>query len=84
LPPGQWQSFDVTFRAPRFDASGNKVANALFEKVIHNGVVVHENAEVTGSTRAAAYKDEKSTGPLMLQGDHGPVAYRNIWVLTLD
>jgi HEAT repeat protein/type 1 glutamine amidotransferase len=84
LPPGQWQSFDVTFRAPRFDANGNKVTNALFEKVIHNGVVVHKNAEVTGPTRAAAYKDEKSTGPLMLQGDHGPVAYRNIWVLPLD
>lgn len=77
-PPGQWQTFDVIFRAPRFDAAGKKVANAEFIKVVHNGKVVHENVEVTGPTRAAAYRDEKPTGPLMLQGDHGPVAYRNI------
>jgi HEAT repeat protein len=84
LPPGQWQSFDVMFRAPRFDESGNKVANARFEKVIHNGIVVHENVEVKGHTRAAAYTDEKPAGPLMLQGDHGPVAYRNIWIVPLN
>jgi hypothetical protein len=84
LPPGQWQSFDVTFRAPRFDAAGRKIANARFEKVVHNGVVVHEAVEVTGPTRAAAYKDEEPTGPLMVQGDHGPVAYRNTWILPLN
>lgn len=78
LPPGQWQSFDVIFRAPRFDATGNKIANAKFVKVVHNGKLVHENVEVTGPTRAALFNDEKPTGPLMLQGDHGPVAYRNL------
>jgi len=83
LPPGQWQSYDVIFRAPRFDEDGNKVANARFEKVIHNGIVVHEDVEVKGHTRAAAYTDEKPTGPLMLQGDHGPVAYRNIRIERL-
>ncbi len=76
--PGQWQSFDVVFRAPRFDAAGRKIANARFEKVVHNGVIVHEDVEVTGPTRAAAFDDERPLGPLMLQGDHGPVAYRNI------
>jgi len=76
--PGQWQSFDVVFRAPRFDAGGRKVANARFERIVHHGVVVHEDVEVTGPTRAAAFDDEKPLGPLMLQGDHGPVAYRNI------
>ena len=76
--PGTWQSFDVVFLAPRFDASGKKTANARFLKVIHNGQVVHENVEVTGPTRASTWQDEKSSGPLMLQGDHGPVAYRNI------
>ena len=76
--PGQWQTFDVIFRAPRFDESGQKIANARFEKVVHNGIVVHEDVELTGPTRASAYNDEKPTGPLMLQGDHGPVAYRNI------
>ncbi len=78
--PGQWQSFDVVFRAPRFDAQGKKTANARFVRVVHNGVVVHENVEVTGPTRAATFSDEKPLGPLMLQGDHGPVAFRNISV----
>jgi hypothetical protein len=79
-PPGQWQAFDVTFRAPRFDASGKKIANAKFVKVVHNGQVVHADVEVTGPTRAARFEDEKPSGPLMLQGDHGPVAYRNLQV----
>jgi len=82
--PGRWQTFDVTFRAPRFDAAGKKIANACFLKVVHNGVVVHENEPVTGPTRAAAFGDEKPTGPLMLQGDHGPVAYRNLWIVKRD
>jgi len=80
---GKWQEFDVIFRAPRFDESGKKIANARFEKIVHNGVVIHENVELTGPTRSSAYDDEKPTGPLMLQGDHGPVAYRNIWIETL-
>ena len=81
--PGQWQEFDVTFRAPRFDKDGKKIANALFIKVVHNGKVVHENVEVTGPTRAASFNDEKPLGPLMLQGDHGPVAFRNIRLTAL-
>lgn len=76
--PGQWQSFDVVFRAPRFAADGHKIANARFEKVVHNGVIIHEDVELTGPTRASAFNDENPLGPLMLQGDHGPVAYRNI------
>ncbi|MBW8042100.1 MAG: DUF1080 domain-containing protein [Planctomycetes bacterium] len=76
--PGRWQTFDVIFRAPRFDKNGRKISNARFEKVVHNGIVVHEDLELTGPTRAGMYNDENPTGPLMLQGDHGPVAYRNI------
>ena len=76
--PGEWQTFDIVFRAPRFDASGKKTANAMFVKVAHNGTVIHENVEVTGPTRAATFEDEKPTGPLMLQGDHGPVAFSNV------
>jgi hypothetical protein len=76
--PGEWQSFDVVFRAPRFNKTGKKVENGRFIKVVHNGVLIHQNVEVTGSTRAAAFGDEKATGPIMLQGDHGPVAYRNL------
>jgi len=83
--PGEWQSFDITFKAPRFDASGMKTANAVFVKVVHNGQVVQENVEVTGPTRSSMweYEPEKPTGPIMLQGDHGPVAYRNITVTQL-
>ncbi len=76
--PGQWQTFDIIFCAPRFDKNGRKISNARFEKVVHNGIAVHEDVELTGPTRASAYNDEKPFGPLMLQGDHGPVAYRNI------
>jgi sugar phosphate isomerase/epimerase len=77
-PPEQWQTFDIIFRSPRFDNKGRKIANARFEKVVHNGTVVHADVELSGPTRASAYNDEKPAGPLMLQGDHGPVAYRNI------
>jgi sugar phosphate isomerase/epimerase len=83
-PPGRWQSFDVIFRAPRFDSDGNKVANACFVKVIHNGILIHENVEVTGPTRASLKNDESATGPIVLQGDHGLVAFRNIWVVPID
>jgi hypothetical protein len=76
--PGEWQSFDVVFRAPRFDAAGRKTESARFVKVSHNGRVLHENVEVTCPTCAAAFSDEKPTGPLKIQGDHGPVAYRNL------
>ena len=79
-PPGVWQSFDVLFRAPDFNAEGNKIRNAEFVKVLHNGIPVHENVAMTGPTRASLFEDEQPSGPLMLQGDHGPVAYRNIWL----
>jgi len=77
-PPGEWQTFDVVFRAPRFDSSGKKTENAKFIKVVHNGRVIHENVESPRPTCAAYQLDEKPKGPLILQGDHGPVAYRNI------
>ena len=76
--PGLWQHFRILFRAPRFDAQGRKTANARFVQVVHNGVTVHENVEVTGPTRSAGFSDERPHGPLMLQGDHGPVAFRNL------
>jgi hypothetical protein len=81
--PGEWQNFDVTFKAPRFDESGKKIENAKFVKVVHNGKVVQENESLSGPTRAATFNDEKPTGPLMLQGDHGPVAYRNLKIKKL-
>jgi hypothetical protein len=83
-PPGEWQSYDVIFRAPKFDGTGTKIANATFVKVVWNGEVVHENVEIDGPTRAAMSGPEMPRGPLMLQGDHGPVAYRNIRIRELD
>lgn len=77
-PPGEWQTFDVIFRAPRFDKNGKKIEDAKFVKVVHNGKVVQENVTTSGPTRAAAFEDEQPLAPLMIQGDHGPVAYRNI------
>lgn len=84
LQPGKWQTFDVWFRAPRFNESGKKTADACFVKVIHNGQVVHENQPVTGPTRSAMFNDEKPLGPMMFQGDHGPVAYRRCWIVMGD
>jgi len=84
LPAGQWQSFDIVFRAARFDESGKKIANARVEKVVHNGIVIHQDVELTGPTRGSMYPDERGKGPILLQADHGPVAYRNIWVVRLD
>ena len=70
--------------APRFDASGGKIENARFVKVAHNGVVVQEDVELKGPTRSSMPGPETARGPLMLQGDHGPVAYRNIRIKLLD
>lgn len=81
LPPGQWQTYDVEFRAPRFDASGKKTANARFIKVVHNGKLVQDDVELFGPTRGGYA--EKTTGPLRLQGDHGPVVYRVITIRPL-
>jgi hypothetical protein len=74
--PGEWQQFVIEFQAPKFK-DGQKVSNALFKKVTLNGKVIHENVELKGVT-GGAMSAEKATGPLMFQGDHGPVAYRNI------
>ncbi len=81
--PGEWQSFQIWFRAPRFDASGKKVENARFIRVLHNGLLVQKEVEVDGPTRAAMEIPEAPLNPLMLQGDHGPVAYRNIYIRPL-
>lgn len=83
LPPLQWQTYDITFRAPRFDASGAKTQNAVIT-VVHNGITIHDNVELTDRTPGGYPGDEAATGPLLLQ-DHGDkVQFRNIWVKPLD
>lgn len=76
--PGLWQHFRIVFHAPRFNDAGEKIKNAEFKEVWLNDQLLHRNLEVTGPTRAAAFMDEKPQGPLVIQGDHGPVAIKNL------
>lgn len=83
-PPGHWQSYDVVFRAPRFD--GEEMVEPARATVFHNGVLVHANREFLGATthrNVARYSPHPPAGPISLQ-DHGnPVRYRNVWVREL-
>jgi hypothetical protein len=83
-PPGEWQTFDVVFRAAGFDDRGRKVANACFERVLHNGVLIQEHVECSGPTGGATPRPDAPHGPLRLQGNHGPVAFRSVRVRPLD
>ena len=82
--PGLWQHLSVSFRAPRFDDSGNKIENAKILRTELNGVVIHENVELFGPTRGGMENNEKARGPLRIQGDHGAVAFRNINITNYD
>ncbi len=76
--PGEWQKFVIDFQAPKFDAAGKKTSNARFLKITLNDQVIHENVEMKGPTTSALTGRESATGPLLFQGDHGPVSFRNI------
>ena len=76
--PGLWQDLYVKFVAPKFDSNGDKISNARFEQVVLNGTTIHQGVELTGATRASVKDDEVLEAPLMIQGDHGNVAFRNI------
>jgi hypothetical protein len=80
---GEWQTFEIHFQAPKFDADGKKTANAKFIKVILNGKVIHENVEAPKPTGTELTAKEVASGPLMLQGNHGPIAFRNIEITPL-
>jgi hypothetical protein len=79
-PAGEWQSLHAIFLAPRFDAAGKKIANARLLKAMLNGELIHENVELLTPTGGNWKRAEMARGPLLLQGDHGPVAFRNIRV----
>jgi hypothetical protein len=75
--PGEWQKFVIDFKAPRFDGK-KKITEPIFQKVTLNDQVIHENVKVTKGATGGALGGEVPAGPLMLQGDHGPVAFRNL------
>ena len=64
----------MVWKSPRFDAKGEKIANAMMVKATLNGQVIHENQEVKTPTGGNWMKKETATGPFMLQADHGPTA----------
>ncbi len=84
-PPGKWETYDIIWTAPRFDAQGNVTSKAR-ETVFHNGVLVQNNVELTGPTGwigRVPYRAHPERMPIALQ-DHGnPVRFRNIWVREL-
>jgi hypothetical protein len=83
-PIGEWQTLELEFVSPRFDGDGKKVEHARFLRVVLNGQVIHENVELLWPTgHAWDEEDETPRGPLLLQGDHGPVAFRKIAVRPL-
>ena len=81
--PLKWQTFDIDFRAPRFDAESKKTANAR-ATVLFNGVKIYDQQELDLPHGAARRLGEAPTGPLMLQ-EHGmPVQFRNIWLVESE
>lgn len=78
-PPLTWQTYDIAFTAAKFDDSGRKTKNAVVT-IKHNGVAIHENLELSGST-PGGIKEDATGGPLQLQGHGNPVFFRNLWVV---
>ena len=80
-PPGEWQTYDITFHAPRWDADKKKTESARIT-VVHNGVKVQDNVEVPRKT-GAGKAEGPDDGPLYLQNHGNKVFYRNVWLLPL-
>jgi hypothetical protein len=84
-PPSQWQTYDIIFKAPKFDEQGKPIERARVT-VLHNGVLIQNNVEIFGNTyndRPAVYTAHAPLQPLRLQDHHNPVRYRNIWIRRL-
>jgi len=80
--PGEWQSYDIIFTAPRFAEDG-KVLKPAYVTVVHNGAVVQNHFELQGGTfydRPAAYEKHPEKQPIRLQNHGNPVKFRNIWL----
>jgi len=79
-PPGEWQTYHITFRAPRWEGK-KKIRNARIS-VIHNGVLIHDNVEVPNKT-GSGRREGPEPGPLYLQYHGNKVLFRNVWILPL-
>ena len=80
-PPGEWQTYDIVFEAPRF--KGDKLERPAYETVILNGVLLHNHQASLGPMvyrKLAHYEPHAAELPLMLQDHNTPVHYRNIWI----
>lgn len=83
LPPMEWQTYDIDFTAPQFNEAGEKIENARVT-VHHNGILIHDDLELTDRTPGGMGGAERAMGNLLLQ-DHGDrVAFRNVWILPLE
>ncbi len=82
--PGTWQKYVIDWQAPKFDETGKKIANAKFIKIELNGQILHKDLEMPGPTPGGVTGKEAPTGPIMFQGNHGPVAYKNIVICPLN
>jgi Domain of Unknown Function (DUF1080) len=81
-PPGEWQTYDIIFTAPRFDSRGGVVQPAYIT-VLQNGVVVQNHTKILGNTyydHPPKYEPLAAKAPLVLQFHHNPVQFRNIWI----
>lgn len=81
--PGEWQQYVIEWRAPKFDAAGKKTKNGEFVSIELNGKLLHKSLVMPGATPGGVVGKEVPEGPLMFQGNHGPVAYRDIVVTPL-
>jgi hypothetical protein len=84
LKPGKWQTYDIIFKAPRFNQDGSQKSAGYFT-VLHNGVLIQNHVEIKGATQASNGKSPISETelPLMLQNHSNEVSYRNIWIRKL-
>ena len=83
LPPGQWQTYDIVFRAPRYDQTGT-VVELPRVTVVHNGILIHDDLELPGTTPGGLDREMRAMGPILLQFHGDPVRYRNIRVRSLN
>ena len=83
--PGEWQSYDIIFKAPRFNSDGSLLSPAIVT-VLHNGVLIQNNVEIQGITTYVgkpSYEPHPDKLPISLQDHSNPVSYRNIWIREL-